>query len=159
MNPTKDSASATKHSVKKNQKSDSKLLLLRFHDPNRQWDNLSDTRVCILCGNELTGHSIRIKVERGRPAFLCPSNGCRGQLPHFAIAGNPLISEEVWQDWMRSPLEQGFNYGPETPTEELLDSITAFPMADPPLAAAGAQAHPAPWDWPVHLVKESGATL
>ncbi len=162
MNPTKKSVPETKNSVKKKQCSDSKLLLLRFHDPTRHWQNLNDPRVCILCGNELTGHSIRVKIERGRPAFLCPSNGCQGQLPHFAIAGNPLISEEVWQDWMRSPLGHGSGYGPhdgtEAPSNEL-DSITEVPMKNPLQAAVGAYVHPAPWGHSVHFVRESGATL
>lgn len=158
MNPTKESVSATKNSIKKTHKSDSKLLLLRFHDPNRKWQNLSDSRVCILCGNELTGHSIRVKIEHGRPAFLCPSNGCQGKLPHFAIAGNPLISEEVWQDWMRSPLGHGSDYGAETPSEEL-NLITEVPMENPARAAVVGYVPPDPWGQSVHLVRESGAIL
>lgn len=105
MNPPKKSAASTNSEIKTPRYPDSKLLLLKFHDPNRKWFHLNDLRVCILCGNELDGHSIRIRIERGRPAFSCPSEGCQGRLAHFAIAGNPLLNEEVWQDWMQSPFE------------------------------------------------------
>lgn len=158
MNPTKESISATKNSVKKTQQSDSKLTLLRFHDPNRRWQNLNDLRVCVLCGSELTGHSIRIKIERGRPAFLCPSNGCHGKLQHFAIAGNPLISEEVWQDWMRSPLSPACEDESEARDEEL-DSISDVPMENPARAALVGYAHPDRSGRSFHLVRDSGATL
>ncbi len=158
MNPEKEFLSTTKSSIQKKQCSDSKLLLLRFHDPSHQWENLNESRICILCGNELTGHSIRIKVQRGRPAFLCPSNGCQGKLPHFAIAGNPLISEEVWQDWMRSPIEHGADYGAGTGSDEI-DSITEVPVKNPAQATVGADLHSNLWGRTVHWVKESGATL
>ena len=132
MNPPKKSASSTNSEIKTPRNPGSKLLLLQFHDPNRKWLNLNDSRVCILCGNELNGHSIRISIARGRPAFSCPSEGCRGRLAHFAIAGNPLLNDDVWQDWMQSPFEIELDQVREEPvTEAMPETRQARPMAEP----------------------------
>jgi hypothetical protein len=132
MNPPKKTAASANSQVPPTRRPDSKLLLLQFHDPNRKWLNLNDSRICILCGSELNGHSIRIGIERGRPAFYCPSEGCQGRLAHFAIAGNPLLNEEVWQDWMQSPFEiEREQAREETVTEALRENRQARPMAAP----------------------------
>jgi hypothetical protein len=131
MRPQETTATSIDSQVTTHRHSNSKLLLLQFHDPNRKWFDLNDSRVCILCGSELNGHSIRISIERGRPAFSCPSEGCHGRLAHFAIAGNPLLSEEVWQDWMQSPFEIEFEPArEETVTEALRENRLARPMGD-----------------------------
>lgn len=83
-----------------------KLLLLREYDQERPWRNLDDQRVCLLCGTEFNGHSIRVQIQSGSPRFLCPNIACRGDLPLFAVGGNPLLSETVWVDWMRLPTRE-----------------------------------------------------
>lgn len=80
-----------------------KLHLLQEHDLERHWISLKDQRVCLLCGEEFTGHEIRVRLQAGRPRFFCPNPLCRGELPFFAAGGNPLLSESVWRDWMKSP--------------------------------------------------------
>ena len=132
MNPPKKTAASINSEHKTPRHADSKLLLLQFHDPNRKWLDLNDSRVCILCGSELNGHSIRIRIERGRPAFSCPSEGCHGRLAHFAIAGNPLLNDDVWQDWMQSPFEIELEQVREEPvTEAMRKNRRARPMAEP----------------------------
>jgi len=80
-----------------------KLHLLREHDTERVWSSLADKRTCLLCGSDFTGEEIRIRVRNGRPVFECPDEPCRGSLHHFVYAGNPLLSESAWSDWMRVP--------------------------------------------------------
>lgn len=84
-----------------------KLTLLREYDRERLWQNLDDQRVCLLCGTEFDGHSIRVQIQAGRPRFLCPNINCRGELPLFASGGNPLLNETLWSDWMRQPAPEG----------------------------------------------------
>ena len=81
------------------------LRLLRQHDTARPWSSVRDKRVCMLCGSEFEGAQIRISVRAGKPVFGCPEPQCRGSLPHFAAAGNPLLDENAWSDWMRPPQE------------------------------------------------------
>jgi hypothetical protein len=82
-----------------------RLRLLRQHDTVRPWSSVRDMRVCMLCGSEFEGAQIRISVRAGKPVFSCPEPQCRGSLPHFAAAGNPLLDENAWSDWMRPPSE------------------------------------------------------
>ncbi len=82
-----------------------RLRLLRQHDTARPWSSVWDKRVCMLCGSEFEGAQIRISVRAGKPVFGCPEPQCRGSLPHFAAAGNPLLDEIAWSDWMRPPGE------------------------------------------------------
>ncbi len=81
--------------------SPAKLHLLREHDKHRRWDALTDKRVCLLCGAEFTGEQIRVRARNGKPVFECPEAGCPAELPHFVYAGNPLLSDATWSDWMR----------------------------------------------------------
>lgn len=78
-----------------------RLRLLRHHDRTRPWSSVRDRRICMLCGSEFEGVQIRISVRAGKPVFACPEPQCRGSLPHFAAAGNPLLDECAWSDWMR----------------------------------------------------------
>lgn len=78
-----------------------RLRLLRQHDTARRWSSVRDKRICMLCGNEFEGVQIRIGIRAGKPVFGCPEPQCRGSLPHFAAAGNPLLDENAWSDWMR----------------------------------------------------------
>ena len=82
-----------------------RLRLLRQNDAARPWSSVWDKRVCMLCGSEFEGAQIRISVRAGKPVFGCPEPQCRGSLPHFAAAGNPLLDENAWSDWMRPPKE------------------------------------------------------
>lgn len=78
-----------------------KLHLLREHDADRNWDSIEDKRTCLLCGSDFSGADIRVRVKKGKPVFECPGILCRGTLRHFVYAGNPLLSEATWSDWMR----------------------------------------------------------
>lgn len=84
------------------QKQQAKLQLLQEHDADRTWETLEDARTCLLCGSEFSGAQIRIHAKNGRPVFQCPETTCRGTLPHFVYAGNPLLSEATWLDWMKT---------------------------------------------------------
>ncbi len=80
---------------------DSNLLrLLRQQDAQRTWGSLDDERVCVLCGREFRGRDIRIAIENGRATCHCPTRGCRGALSHFVFAGNPLVDQVTFDDWM-----------------------------------------------------------
>lgn len=86
-----------------------KLRLLQDNDKTRKWSTLEDRRLCLLCGNEFSGTEIRISVRKGKPAFQCPEKDCQGTLGHFVHPGNPLLSEETWEDWMQ--IEKGRDAG------------------------------------------------
>ena len=56
-----------------------KLNVLRRLDQLRQWHSLDDKRYCLVCGNIITGHQIRVAAgTSGKPALRlsCPSDGC-----------------------------------------------------------------------------------
>lgn len=84
-----------------------RLKLLQQNDERHPWKSLSDRRVCILCGHEFTGNEVLIFAHGGKPTFQCPSPCCHGKLRHFVNPGNPLLSDEIWGDWMRSMADAG----------------------------------------------------
>lgn len=86
-----------------------KLRLLQEKDKVRKWSTLDDRRLCLLCGNEFSGIEVRISVRNGKPAFQCPDKDCQGTLGHFVHPGNPLLSDETWDDWML--IEEGSDAG------------------------------------------------
>jgi hypothetical protein len=102
-----------------------RLKLLQEHDPQRPWLNLQDRRTCILCGAEFSGESIRISVRLGKAMFACPSAGCRGNLKHFVRPGNPLLEEDLWEQWMTCSI-------PSFASLEDEESLEAEPPAQSP---------------------------
>ncbi len=77
-----------------------RLKLLQDYDKHRSWSSLAEHRTCVLCGSEFAGESIVISVRSGKASFGCPTPDCRGSLHHFVHAGNPLLEEDIWQEWM-----------------------------------------------------------
>lgn len=85
----------------------SRLQILRNKDTKREWLSLDDVRVCVLCGNELRGRDILIKIQSGHAVCHCPTVGCHGTMRHFVLPGNPLLDSESWTDWMAAFEEPG----------------------------------------------------
>jgi hypothetical protein len=82
--------------------SEDKLDLLRKADPGCKWDSLDDRRTCILCERTFSGRQVLVaKTRGGRTQLRCPSAGCVGTPREWVHPGNPLISDEVWNDWAR----------------------------------------------------------
>ena len=79
-----------------------RLQLLRENDRLREWHALSKSRVCVPCGRRLTGRTIVISRTKNRIFFRCPTPGCVGSLDDFAAPGDPLLDDNVWQDWERT---------------------------------------------------------
>src|SRR3954452_13359797 len=82
--------------------SEDKLDLLRETDRNCAWESLDDKRSCILCERTFTGRQVLVgKTRGGRTALHCPTPGCVGTPREWVHPGNPLISEQAWNDWAR----------------------------------------------------------
>lgn len=81
---------------------DEKLRILQESDPLRKWQALEDKRFCILCEQTITGRDIRVTVDEHELAHVqCPTPGCTGGPNEWLYPGNPLLSDEAWQDWLR----------------------------------------------------------
>ena len=77
-----------------------KLTLLQQAACKRFWRSLDDKRHCILCEQTISGHQIRVQSGKGGALKLaCPTEGCPGTPAEWIHPGNPLLSEEAWQDW------------------------------------------------------------
>ncbi|CAN5434424.1 hypothetical protein BH18VER1_BH18VER1_08430 [soil metagenome] len=88
--------------VKKILTSEDKLDALRKSQPSLAWKSLDDQRVCILCDRTFTGRHVDATVTpMGRVRLRCPSERCAGTPRVWVRAGNPLVLEEVLQDWTR----------------------------------------------------------
>jgi hypothetical protein len=82
--------------------SEDKLDLLRKGDPACKWESLDDKRSCILCERTFSGRQVVVtKTRAGRSRLQCPTSGCVGSPNEWVHPGNPLISEEAWNDWSR----------------------------------------------------------
>ncbi|MFL6585053.1 MAG: hypothetical protein ACJ8KU_11115 [Chthoniobacterales bacterium] len=80
--------------------SEDKLDLLR--KANGNWESLDDKRSCVLCERTFSGRQILVvKARGGRAALRCPTPGCVGTPREWVHPGNPLISQEAWNDWAR----------------------------------------------------------
>jgi hypothetical protein len=88
--------------IRKTLSSDDKLDALRKGAPTPHWESLDDRRVCILCEKSFSGRQIDASVTAsGRVRLRCPSEGCPGTPSQWIRPGNPLTSEQAWQDWTR----------------------------------------------------------
>lgn len=82
--------------------SEDKLDLLRKADGHHNWGSLDDKRSCILCEWTFSGRQVLVARTRGgRVVLHCPTPGCVGTPHEWVRPGNPLISEEAWNDWAR----------------------------------------------------------
>ncbi|HEX8311575.1 MAG TPA: hypothetical protein VF614_09680 [Chthoniobacteraceae bacterium] len=77
------------------------LQLLQQHDPTKLWDSLDDERRCILCDRVFTGREVNLRIRRTGVKLFCPSEDCHSTPTAWVHPGNPLISDEAWQDWDR----------------------------------------------------------
>src|SRR5437660_12919561 len=79
-----------------------KLMLLQQMGPAAGWALLDDARFCILCEKTLTGRRVRVQHERsGAVTLHCPTPGCAGTHEEWIRPSSPLLSEDVWKDWLR----------------------------------------------------------
>lgn len=79
-----------------------KLRILRESDPLQKWQALEDKRFCMMCEKTINGHQIRVRYDQNQvPVVQCPSRGCPATPAEWLCAGNPLLSEEAWKDWLR----------------------------------------------------------
>jgi hypothetical protein len=79
-----------------------KLALLQAGDGYREWKALTDKRVCILCEQTFSGSEVVVKKGRhGIVQLRCPTEGCSGTPEEWVFPGNPLTSDESWNDWLR----------------------------------------------------------
>ena len=80
-----------------------KLAALRAGDAYRKWTSLDDRRFCLLCERTFTGRQVEIMRKRNaRVSLRCPSENCPSSPREWVFPGNPLISENCWQDWQRA---------------------------------------------------------
>lgn len=83
------------------QTDDVKLRLLNGAGGTRSWTSLKETRQCVLCEQTFTGYAVQVWWDRaGMPHLRCPTRGCLSTPAQWIHAGNPLISEEAWRDWV-----------------------------------------------------------
>ena len=79
--------------------SDRKLLaLLNEAQPDRPWRSCAEKRRCVACETVFRGSEVVVRGSRPRASRLaCPKCGSAPAL--WVRLGNPLIDEEVWNDW------------------------------------------------------------
>ena len=83
-------------------RSDDRLQILQSNDPSRPWQSLDDQRQCVLCERTFTGRQVRITSDRrGRHTLHCPNEECPATPHEWVAAGNPLIDDAPWRDWVR----------------------------------------------------------
>lgn len=88
--------------IRKNLSSEDKLDALRKADPASRWQSLDDHRVCILCEKDFSGRQVDASISgSGRVRLRCPSEGCTSTPSQWVRPGNPLVSEQAWEDWAR----------------------------------------------------------
>src|SRR5258708_1037669 len=77
-----------------------KLSILNQTRSIRPWKSCSETRRCVMCGEVFTGDDVGIRSRRdGSITLRCPTLRCLGGPEMWIHSGEPLISEEAWQDW------------------------------------------------------------
>lgn len=88
--------------MRKTLHSEDKLDALRKGNPYRPWESLDDRRVCVLCEKSFTGRQVEASVgPTGRVRLKCPTEGCPGTPQLWVRPGNPLVSQDAWEDWSR----------------------------------------------------------
>ena len=56
-----------------------KLALLQKHSIGAKWENLEDTKWCLHCESQFTGHSARVYKDHDPGLWLeCGTEGCNG---------------------------------------------------------------------------------
>lgn len=79
-----------------------KLRLLRAAGGPRPWGSLDELRECVLCEQAFNGRQVRILWDRdGKTHLRCPTPGCAATPNQWVHPGNPLLSTDAWNDWMR----------------------------------------------------------
>jgi hypothetical protein len=75
-----------------------RLQLLNNAQPGQPWASCAEKRQCIMCETVFRGNDVTVRqIDRARVQLACPS--C-GSAPQFWVrVGNPLLNDQVWQDW------------------------------------------------------------
>ena len=55
-----------------------KLKLLKEHSMGTKWKNLDESKWCLHCEAQFTGHSVRVYEEDGEVWLECGTPGCDG---------------------------------------------------------------------------------
>ncbi len=76
-----------------------KLAILQRHDHFRHWNSLDDTRLCLLCEKNFSGHEVLVSHERSDYELHCPTAGCYSHVHQWVYPSDPLINEKVYADW------------------------------------------------------------
>ena len=78
-----------------------KLRLLQSAGGVRPWGSLDEICQCVLCERTFSGREVRLICKRGHtPRLHCPTRGCAATPAQWIHPGNPLVSEDAWQDWV-----------------------------------------------------------
>jgi hypothetical protein len=89
--------------MKNHFRADDRLSILRAMDQFRNWSSLDDKRFCILCEKTFSGRQVQMKrARRGKYQLQCPTEECNSAPRQWVYPGNPLISDEVYEDWSRA---------------------------------------------------------
>lgn len=83
------------------EKSADRLRLLQQLDPTRAWKTVDEERQCILCDQIFRGSAVKVRARGLKIILRCPTRGCAGTPSGWVQPGDPLISDEVWEDWNR----------------------------------------------------------
>jgi hypothetical protein len=80
--------------------SEQRLALLAKSGSIRPWKSCHERRRCVACDRVFQGFDIRISARAsGVPRLRCPTPGCHSGPEMWVHPGDPLISEEAWNDW------------------------------------------------------------
>ena len=89
----------TKPVVTQYTRPEERLSILRSEDRFRPWESLDDKRCCVLCERTFNGRQVEIRGRSGRFTLHCPMEDCHSTPRHWVCPGNPLVSDQVYQDW------------------------------------------------------------
>jgi hypothetical protein len=79
-----------------------RIALLNEIPSPRPWRSCSETRRCVVCDKVFTADKVRInRLRDGRVVLRCPTLRCAGGPQMWGHAGEPLVSQEAWNDWER----------------------------------------------------------
>jgi hypothetical protein len=76
-----------------------RLEILQANDHFRDWRTLDDERVCVLCDRKFTGHEVVISTVGEDFELRCPTPNCKSGVHQWVYPGNPLLSDNSYEDW------------------------------------------------------------
>lgn len=103
-----------------------KLIILQQNDSWRSWRTLDDQRRCAICDHIFPGRKVIVAADRhGRHTLHCPTPGCTSTPREWLLPGDPLTSEDAWNDWLRI-LDEAEVGAPFQATSEVTRHTRAF---------------------------------